>query len=412
MKKKALLLFLGIFSLSFGAGYKIPEQSVRSTGSVASYMSAAEHADSVYFNPANMSWLRGNWFFEGGVRYIYLPSIGFEGYVLDPVRKQYVYLKTESRSEEFLVPYFHVVSPPIGNFRFGLSFVTPGGLSKKWDAVPASAYAKEFTLKVYETDFAVSYRVNRYLSLGGGLRGVYADGTVEFYYPQAYRIKMEGDTDVRWGYYVSISLRPTKSLNLSALYRSKVNLKIKGSANGFMTVPVNGTPTLYPVNTSGSVMVPLPAELRVSASYKLQKTTLEFTLERTFWSKYEYLNFNYEDPIVEGTFGKPKEKDWDDVNTYRFGLYHQFSPKFRGMLGLAYSESPIPSRTLGFELPEPKYTWILSLGGIYRPRPSLELGLAYLYLVEGSRRVDNQTIKGEFTDISAHLLTLSLGLRF
>jgi len=411
-KGLSLLLLSGALFTAFGAGYRIPEQSVRSTGTVASYLSGARHADSVYFNPANMSWLEGGWLFEGGVRYILLPRITYKGLVYDPVRKTYVYACVKSAKEEFIVPYFHLVSPEVNNFRFGLSFTTPAGLAKKWGEFPASVYAQEFTLKVYELDLALSYKFNEKFSVGGGLRAVYAEGRVKASYPTVYSVTMDGNTDVKPGYYLALSFRPVKQLNLSALYRSKVDLDLSGSAWGYTVIPTPAGLVSYPILTGGSVSVPLPAELRLSAAWRWRSTTFEFTFERVFWSSYDWLDFNYEDPVAEQAFGTPKLKDWEDVNTYRLSVSHSFGKKFEGMLGIAYSESPIPTKSVGFELPEPKYTWIVSAGALYKPSPTAELGLAYLYLPEGNRKVDNPVLKGEFTDISAHLLTLSLGLRF
>ncbi len=79
------------------------------------------------------------------------------------------------------------------------------------------------------------------------------------------------------------------------------------------------------------------------------------------------------------------------------------------MLGIAYDETPVPEKTLGFELPDSN-GWILSLGGLYRPQPKVEIGVAYLYFID--RNVSNSSIRGEFKDISAHMLTLSLGYSF
>ncbi|NPA32055.1 MAG: transporter [Aquificae bacterium] len=403
--KKAFGLLLSVPALCIAIGYRIPEQSLRSTATSAAYTASANHADAVHFNPANMSFLKESWLFETGIRIVYLPEIDFRGAVLDPVLGAYVPTSTSSSSETHVAPYLHLVFPPYKSLRFGIAFVTPAGLSKKWDQYPASVYAKEFTLKVYELDFALSWKVNEKLALGGGLRAVYATGTVQLEHPRAFRVELDGDTDVKPGYYLSVSFKPTESLTLSALWRSKVDLDIEGDANGQL-----GT---YPLNTSGDVSVPLPAELRLSVAYELGNTTLEFTLERTFWSSYDWLDFNYDDPVAEAKLGKPIKKDWDDVNTYRFGISHRFGERFEGMLGIAYGQSPIPQESLGFELPEPKYVWILSAGGLYRLNKNWEVGLAYLYLANGERNVNNLRIReGNFSDISAHLITLSVGARF
>ncbi len=412
MKKLISLGLLGTALISFAGGYKIPEQSLRSTATSGAYFSSANAPDASYYNPANMSFMKDGWGVEVGMRYIVLPNVDFSGSVYD--RATNGFLPSQSFSSEkdsFFVPYFHYVSPKVGKLRFGLSFTTPAGLSKRWENSPAQGYAKNFLLEVYETSLSVSYLVMKNLSVGGGLRAVYAKGEVELAHPQnAYAISMDGSTDIKPAYFISVSFKPIENLTLSTLYRSKVDLKVDGDASGYIVT--SRTPLrIYNFDTSGNVEVPLPAEWRLGASYKLGSTTFEFTYERTFWSSYERLNFNFADATVEGAFGRPQPKDWEDTNTYRFALYHTFSKSFTAMAGVAYDESPVPERTLGFELPDSD-GWIFSAGGLFKPDPKVELGVAYLYFMKEDRSVQNDRIRGEFKDISAHMLTLSLGYSF
>ncbi|NPB06234.1 MAG: transporter [Aquificae bacterium] len=412
MRKGLSLLFLsGALFTALAAGYRIPEQSLRSTATAAAYGAWPESPDALFYNPAALSWLKDGWLFEGGARYILLPRITYEGLVYDPVLKTYVYARVKSSKEEFIAPYFFLATPKVGKLRFGLSFTTPAGLAKKWGSYPASAYAREFTLKVFELSASFSYELTRYLSVGGGLRGVYAEGRAGASYPGVYSITMDGNTDVRPGWHLSVALKPTESLRFSALYRSKVPLKLSGYGWGYAVLPTALGPVNYPIKTGGSVRVPLPAELRLSAAWRWRSTTFEFSFERVYWSSYEQLDFDYDDPTAEALFGSPRPKNWEDVNAYRFGVRHTIN-KLELNAGVAYTESPIPTSSLGFELPEPKYAWVLSGGLAYKPSPNAELGLGYLYLVSGSRKVTNALLRGEFTDVSAHILTLSLGLRF
>jgi len=411
----SLCLLAGVV---FAGGYKIPEQSIRSTGTSGAYFSSANAPDAAYFNPANMSFMKDGWGLEVGMRYIVLPSIKFEGNAFNPVPPpgSVVRADASSKREGFFVPYFHYVSPKVGKLRFGLSFVTPAGLSKRWENSLQQAYAKNFRLEVYEVDLSASYLITDRISIGGGLRGVYSRGEVEFAHPSgAYSVSMDGDTNIKPGFFISASVKPTKELTISTLYRSKVDLKIKGDASGYFVTGSGSPPPMYFFSTSGSVKIPLPAEWRLGASYRWNRTTFEFTYERTFWSKYKKLDFNFGDPNVEVQFGRPKPKDWKDTNTYRFAVLHEFNDKISGMAGIAYDETPVPERTLGFELPDSD-GWILSAGGIYKPEPKVEIGVAYLLFLKKDRTIDDPNniygINGKFKDISAHMLTLSIAYSF
>ncbi len=417
--KRTLVVF-GVLTLSapiFAGGYKIPEQSLRSTATAGAYFSSADAPDSAYFNPANMSFMKDGWGIETGLRYILLPSIKFSGRAVDPATNKVNNVNETSEQESFFIPYFHYVSPKVGKARFGLSFTTPAGLSKRWESGIPGASAKTFLLEVYEANLSASYKVLDMLSVGGGIRGVYARGEVEFVHPQgAYSISMDGSTSIKPGFFASISVKPIEGLTLSTLYRSKVDLPIEGNAQGYMVTGSGTPPPIYSFSSSGSVKIPLPAEWRVGASYKLSKTTLEFTYERTFWSAYKTLDFNFGDSTVENSnFGKPKPKDWKDTNTYRFAVTHQIKDSLTAMAGIAYDETPVPEKTLGFELPDSN-GWIFSLGGIYKPEPKVELGLAYLFFkkndrsVSGSKNVNG--IDGKFSGAAAHMVTVSLGYSF
>ena len=405
----------GLILNALASGYKIPEQSLRSMGSAAAYFSSAVSADASFYNPANMSFMEDKKFTEIGLRYIHLGKIKFEGQAYDPVAQTFIISNAKSKAEDFYVPYFHFVgSSFIENARLGISFVTPAGLSKRWSAKGQQYTAEEFTLEVYELDTSVSYKILENFSVAATGRLIYAKGKVKYkaFNPLAnnylYRIDMEGDSSLKTGWGVSASYKPLNNLTVSTIYRSKVDLDISGSVDGNLNIPPNPPKPAINRNpispNSGDVSIPLPAEWKVGASYKLDKTTLEFTFERTFWSKYKKLDFNFADPYAETVLGTPKDKNWKDSNAYRFAVYHTYNPKLTVMAGFAYDETPVPEKTLGFELPDSD-GYIFSLGGVYSPKNNLEIGLAGLYVTKKDRTVNNSKIKGKFSDLNAYLIS-------
>ncbi|WP_457641614.1 OmpP1/FadL family transporter [Persephonella sp.] len=407
------LVVLMTAGTAFGAAYKIPEQSQRSMGTAAAYFAGADYADANYYNPANMSWLENTTMIEFGFRYINLPSIKFEGKAADPVTKSFQIANAETKEEHFVIPYFHMVFKGNERIRWGVSLVTPGGLSKRWTAVKQKATAEEFTLKVFELNPAVSIKISEKFSIGGGIRAIYASGKIKYRYEPAYKINMDGDSEYKFGYNLSATLKPAQNLTISTAYRSKINIKVEGDASGYLYDPV--TKTTYPVATGGNVIVPLPAEWKVGAAYRWKKTIFELTYEKTFWSSYKKLDIQFDNSTIDNTLGKPKDKYWNDSETVRFGVRHSFNEKFTGMFGIAYDETPIPQRTLGFELPD-SYAWMFSIGGIYNITKNLEAGLSYLYVTKFERNVhtppNENGIDGKFSDLAAHLINVSVGYRF
>jgi len=427
MKKIAsILLMSATISLVFAAAYKIPEQSVKSLALGAAYVAGADEADASYYNPANMSFMDDDQKFELAATYIYLPKIKYEGKQIvgmngnTPVYYKNLYGKSadnETKSESFLVPHLHFVSKPYGNIRYGLSITTPAGLSKRWDNQPQTWSAKEFTLRTVEVNPTISYKVNENFSVGGGFRVVFTDGKIKLTPPDKNDITMYHDYDLDgnirtvYGYNLALSYKVDDTFIISTTYRSKVDLKEKGDAT---LKTYKNNILVKKTDTTGRVTVPLPATLTLATALDLnEKAKFELVYERTFWSSYQNLNITFDNA---SNYDIHKEKNWDDTNTFRVGLTYKNSDKLTTMYGIAYDETPIPSRTLGYELPDSDAI-IFSLGAIYKVKENMKLGIAYLYDHKLDRTIElsDQNINGivgTFSDGGAHLLNLSFNYRF
>lgn len=402
--KVATLLSLSAATL-LASGYRIPEQSLNSVALSAAYVAGANGADASYYNPANMSFMENGAFTEVAMTYINLPKINYT----DALNSHY---SGDSKEEQFLMPNLHYVSPMVGNWRYGLSITAPAGLSKRWDEAFQKASSEEFTLKVIEVNPTASYLVNDQLSLGFGLRGVYTDGVVK---SDASGLSSPANRDltgdsIDFGYNLALSYKPIKDLILAATYRSKVDLTVEGDAT-----LVSG---MY--NGGASVTIPLPASLALAAAYTYDKTTIEFVFERTYWSAYNNLDFNYDIDLTTtamAAFDRPISKNWKDSNAYRIGLSHQCTDNLKMMLGFAIDKSPTPGSTLGFELPDSDAK-LYSIGFEYKLTQKLKVGLAYLYDDKEDRTVTNRSFTnttapyGTFSDSAAHLVTASFKYKF
>jgi len=388
------------------AGYKLPQQSLNSTALGAASVAFTNGADATYYNPANMVWMDNAYFVEGGLTYVNLPKIKFEGTIAAH--------SGESEVENIFKPSLHVVTKEYyENWRFGFSMTAPGGLSKRWDTPYAKTFSEEFTLKVIEANPTAAYKINDQLAIGFGLRMVYSDGVVksdgrDFGLLNAAR-DLTGDS-IDYGYNVALAYRPTPELRLAATYRSKVDLTVEGKAKLYA-----GALKVY--DGGASVSIPLPATLSLASAYTFDKTTVEFVFERTYWSAYKTLDFDYSNPIPPAlvpSFDAPVAKNWKDSNTYRLGITHQYSDKLTLMAGYAYDETPVPESTLGFEQPDSDAN-IYSFGFTYKMREDITVGLAYLYSDKKERTVnhpENLRVNGKFTGSGAHLVTTGITYRF
>jgi len=405
---KTALLSVITSSMLLASGYRIPEQSTASTAKSAAHVANINSADASYFNPAAMSTLEDISQLESGIIGIYLPPVDFSG-----TTGSY-----SSKEEYFGLPYMHYVSPKFDKFRFGLSMVAPGGLSKRWKSPVPKSTAEEFTLTVIELNPSVSYEVNSDFSVGAGLRLIYSDGVVKSNsadisaltggaVPSAAR-DMNGNT-IEFGYNLALHYHPSDSQWQTGLtYRSNIELKEEGNAKLYL----NGV-KLY--DGGASVTVPLPAVLAFAVAYDItDKTNVEFVIDRTFWSKYRELDFEYKSgfpPILGPAFDAPRAKNWKDVNAYRIGVTHKWDDKLTLMGGFSYDENPIPDAYIGYELPDSD-AYLLSFGFDYKVDEKINIGFGYLFDYKQSRSVNNGDINGEFSGGGAHLVNMSLGYKF
>jgi long-chain fatty acid transport protein len=418
MSQVAIALGLSAATLS-ASGWRIPEQSLNSTALSAAYVAGANGADASYYNPANMAFMEDGSNLETALTYINLPSINYT----DTLNSSPY--NGDSLKEEFIVPTLHYVSPKFGDFRYGLSIVAPGGLSKRWDESYAKASAEEFTLEIIELNPTMSYMVNEDFALGFGLRAVYTSGIVT---SDANGLavditrELEGDS-IDFGYNLAVSYKATDKLTLAATYRSKVDLTVEGEATLTHPLVVGGYNDI-----DASVTIPLPASLALAANYDFGKTNVEFVFERTYWSAYKELDFDYGVALstasISGVlssaydkFDAARVKNWKDANAYRIGVTHQYSDKLKLMAGFAYDEAGAPSDTIGFELPDSDAK-LYSVGFEYKIDAQMSIGLAYLFDQKESLTVTNRSStdtsapNGTFEDSSAHLVTASFKYKF
>lgn len=398
--KVATLLSLSAATL-LASGYRIPEQSLNSVALSAAYVAGANGADASYYNPANMVFMAQGAYTEVAMTYINLPKVNYEA-----ANSTNGNANGDSKEEQFLMPNLHYVSPMVGNWRYGLSITAPAGLSKRWDEAYQMRTAEEFTLKVIEVNPTASYLINEQLAIGFGLRGVYSSGEIKASRASVYNNSMEADS-IDFGYNLALSYKPIKDLTLAATYRSKVDLTVKGDAE---------TTWLGTAQNGGvKTQIPLPASLALATAYTYEKTTAEFVFERTYWSAYDSLDFQFNNATAETNLGTLKLKNWKDVNAYRIGVSHQCTDNLKMMLGFAIDKTPVPDSTLGFELPDSDAK-LYSIGFEYKLTQNLKMGIAYLYDVKEDRTVSNSTASsspsGSFSDSSAHLVTASFKYKF
>jgi len=399
--KKYLLLPLALSCSLYAGGYKIPEVSTNGVALSAANIAHGHGADAAYYNPANMVFMDDGQNIEADLIYIGLDPVNYKGTVTGSTQ---VY-DIDAKSEDFFIPSLHYVSPKIGenNVRIGFSMVVPGGLSKRWSDSPAVDKAEEFTLEVIELNPTLAIPITDKLAFAFGFRVIISSGVVKS--ASAVSRDMTGDS-IDMGYNLALSYKPTKNLEFGATYRSKVDLSVEGNAKLY-------SPTSLVYDGGASVTVPLPAFATLAVAYTFEtETTVEFVYEKTMWSAYKSLDFNYAGNIgnLAPYFDNPIAKNWHDSNAYRVGITQEFDG-FTLMGGAVYDETPIPDETLSFELPDSD-AFSVSLGGRYQYNENINIGLSALYSMRDTRIVSNADLQGEFSNSNVLIISAGLAYKF
>jgi long-chain fatty acid transport protein len=408
--KKIVLMSLVASSVIMASGYKIPETSTNAVAlGAANIAHNHENADAAYYNPAKMVFMEDKNNLEVDLTYIGLDKVNYKGTVGGTATNE------SSESEDFYVPTLHYVSGKLGDngARVGVSIVAPGGLSKQWKGTQGIKSAEEFSLKIVEINPTAAFQISDNLGFAVGFRIVSSSGVAKAT-PVAGVIyqDMSGDS-VDFGYNLALAYNPTKEIELGVTYRSKVNMNLDGDAN--LAYPLS-TPPLAAGNYAGGVTLPLPAALNLAAAYTFStQTTLEVVYERTYWSAYKNLDFYYTNPLANAIFGNPKPKDWHDTNTFRVGLTQELD-NLTLMAGYVYDETPVPNKTLGFELPDTD-SQAVSVGGRYKINESVDVGLSALYSMHESRTIsaadaNDNGLVGEFSGGDVLIVSAGLGYKF
>ena len=404
MKKSISLLALASIlaaGTAYASGYRIPEQSADSVAKAGAHIASSTGADSSFYNPANMGFADDAWLTEIDLTYIHLTSIdytdarnpGFNG---------------SSEQENFLLPTFFVVSPDYNSFRFGLSFTAPYGLAKQWKDPYPALFARKFELQVFDLNPSVAYKLNDYFSFAGGVRMIVSTAQAEFGGTPPggapYDINLDGDYGVDWGWNLALALKPNENSNISATYRSNVTLNLSGDVNASLMG--------MGIDTSADTELPAPAVFTLAGAYTWNDLTIELAWDRTFWSEYEDLNLDFDNPMLEWAV----PISWSSLPSYitdafRISASYDFNEKFTGMLGFAVDSNPVPDETIGFQLPDSD-PLLFSIGGRYNINERSSFGLGFLYDYKDSRTANNREAVGEFENAAAFLLSAGFNYKF
>lgn len=360
-------------------GFRNPDQGGRATAQGEAFVAQADDASAIWYNAAGLTQLDGTQFTSGlYLNYVdaeFHSSLGFGDFEpLDrPVVLPHMYMSTDLGMERW---------------RFGLGLNSPFGNAVDWPETAPFRYSViSSSLRVFNLQPTVAYRVTDWLSVGAGLN--YFIGDTEFYralpagfpplfLPAEGRFKYEARGD-GFGFNFGLMLRPHEKHSFGLTYRSQVNMDFNHDNHVDVSIPGFGTV----LSTSASSELDLPQSVAFGYAFKpTEKLKLEFDAEWTNWNTLDTVTLSSPHPLVNG---QAVAFNWLNSMFYEFGVQYALSESWMLRGGYIFSENTVPDATFSATLPD-NDRHVFSIGAGYT-KGRISVDVAYQYSLTEDRTI-------------------------
>ena len=374
-------------------GWKAQLQSVKALGlSFAGRNVALDDASTVWFNPAGMNQLQQKWtitFAPPVIAY----GADFSNRGSTSLLGQPMLGATSADAGRTVgIPHVYAVGKLNDRVSVGFGLNAPFGLGSDYGQTWVGRYhATKTELSVLNINPAVAVNVGHGVSLGFGLDIQHSDAElgnmIDFgsigaavglpFVPQGHdgQIKLDA-SDWAVGYDLSVAWNVNPRARIGATFRSQIEHSLEGPAD--FTVPaeasvLTGGGALF-VDTRATVVLPMPREFSVSASYEINpKWVVLGDLTWTDWSPFRRFEVTFANPaqptIVQDAL-------FDDSVRIAFGAIYRANERWELRGGGLYETSPVPDATRTPRLPESNDGGF-SFGATYRLGKRADLDFAY-----------------------------------
>jgi long-chain fatty acid transport protein len=402
-------------------GFLIYEHGARATALAGTLAARGGDLSVMVYNPAALASLRGTHFSIGTT--LIFPTATFAG--ANPYPGFGV---TEDYKDRVLFPSNLYVGHQLGeNLAAGLAIFNPYGLVVDW-VNPESFSGRYISYKSMLRSFyfnpTIAYKLSPELSVGAGLQAVYADvelnringTTVNGRLYDTAKIKLEGGSNVHWGFNGGLRFEATDKIRIGVAYRSEVEIEFDDGEATFTQIPINASidPVVaasLPKKQKATTSTTLPAILSLGVDYQATgKLDVAFDAVLTGWSSFHKLVINFPDS-PELTSVTPE--NWADVWSYRFGAQYQWNDRLALRAGYIRDFTPQPKASMSPLLPDAN-RHDFSFGFGYKLNDSLTLDLANMLVFFDERSTDglsHDSFNGEYR-VFAYLVGVNFTYSF
>jgi len=324
------------------------------------------------------------------------------------------------------VSYVHSLS---NDLKLGATVGSYLGLGVKFnDTWAGRYYVQEENFVTSFANGAVGYRVNDWLSVGGGVSLVYGELEARTNLHnvldggQDGRMKLSADdTDVGWN--AGILIEPAAATRVGLTFISKVDLTYKDRLSFIGAGPLlnNALQATGLANAQATFDFTLPDQLMLSVHHDLNPDlSIMADLGWQNWSEFGQIGLSLDTTTAGGTTLSPStslDANFQDTWHTALGARYRLDPRWSVSAGFAYDSSPVKNSDRSIVLPlDRQYRYAMGLQ--YELRKDITLGAAYEYMDAGSAPVDQTggamkgDLKGRLKDDAFHIVALSMNWKF
>lgn len=382
------------------AGFQLTEQS--SLGAGRAYAGAGIVGDdlsAVHYNPAGMTLLPGTQMQAG--------SVWIE------VNAEYDGKDGSSENGRYkgqAIPAGYITHQLTDDVWLGLGLTVPFGMGtdygKGWKGAERGYTS---TILTFDINPNVAWKVNDFLSVGGGISLQYAKAKLGM---KPAGIPATGKIDADswdWGWNIGLMLQPTDSLRFGLAYRSA----IEHNAEGDFTLSSPYVPSLNRT-FDAEATVKTPDTIMLTSTWEASdRFRISSLIRWAKWSNFKNLTIKNSNT---GAVLSNVENDWEDTWLFSVGADYKLNDAWTVRGGVAYEKDPVSDNKKRMAvIPDTDRLW-LSVGATWHAAKNFQIDGGFSYLKGiGNRDLYNAagTQKlGKYKSLDAVILGIQGQYRF
>lgn len=381
------------------AGFQLTEQS--SLGAGRAYAGAGIVGDdlsAVHYNPAGMTLLPGTQMQAG--------SVWIE------VNAEYDHKDGSSENGRYkgqAIPAGYITHQLTDDVWLGLGLTVPFGMgtdyNKDWKGAERGYTS---TILTFDINPNVAWKINDFLSVGGGISLQYAKAKLGMGIP---RLSGTGKIDADswdWGWNFGVMLSPTEKLRFGLSYRSSIT----HDAEGDFTLSASILPTNFTSDSKATVKT--PDTIMFTGTWEAtDNLRLSSLIRWAKWSNFDTLTIG---PLFTGLKSVPIKNNWEDTWLFSVGADYKLNDAWTVRGGVAYEKDPVSDNKKRMAvIPDTDRLW-LSVGATWHAAQNFQIDGGFSYLKGiGNRDLYNAagTQKlGKYKSLDAVILGIQGQYRF